>query len=443
MCYLENGSLGRPDWKFAMRTQLTARFVESLKSPERGQIEHWDTKVPGFGLRTSTGGRKTWTLLYRYQGRLRRLSVGTFPPISLADARGLARRALADVQRGKDPATTKQQNRTADSFVELAERYLREHAEPKKRASSVYEDRKLLKRELLPAWGARKAQDIGRRDVIALVDRIAAKPAPIAANRALSLASKIFNFGVSKELISINPAWRVPKPGKERSVTRTLDDDEIRAVWKVLDHEAYGNLFKLLLLLGQRRGETSGMRWSEIDFENAWWMIPATRTKNGLEHRVPLGKTALALLRNVPVQDRENFVFPGLRGKNPVVNLAKPLSRIIKRAEAILNRGSVAANASELRFTIHDLRRTAATGMASVGILPTIIARILNHSGAMSPNRVTLVYDRYSYEREKRDALTRWESRLSQVVSISVEANRSATVAADTRESDDQRSTLA
>jgi integrase len=425
-----------------MRRQLTARFVESLKSPERGQVEHWDTKVSGFGLRTSTGGRKTWTLLYRYQGRLRRLTLGTFPPISLTDARGLARSALADVQRGKDPATTKQQRRTADSFGELAERYLREHAEPKKRASSVYEDRKLLKRELLPVWGARKAQDIARRDVIALVDRIAAKPAPIAANRALSLASKIFNFGVSKELISINPAWRVPKPGKERSVTRTLDHDEIRAVWEVLDHEVYGNLFKLLLLLGQRRGETSGMRWSEVDFENGWWTIPATRTKNGLEHRVPLGKIAVSLLCSVPVQDRGSFVFPALRGKNPVVNLAKPLTRIIRRAEVVLNRGSVAPNASGLRFTIHDLRRTTATGMASVGISPTIIARVLNHSSAMSPSRVTLVYDRYSYDREKRDALTQWESRLSEVVSISAAANHSSTVAAGIRESDDPRSAL-
>ena len=423
-----------------MRTQLTARFVESLKCPERGQVEHWDTKISGFGLRTSIAGRKTWTLLYRYQGRLRRLTLGTFPPISLADARGLARSALAEVQRGKDPAATKQQDRAADSFGELAERYLREHAEPKKRASSVYEDRKLLKRELLPAWGARKAQDIARRDVIALVDRIATKPAPIAANRALSLASKIFNFGVSKELISINPAWRVPKPGKEHSVTRTLNDDEIRAVWKVLEREAHGNLFKLLLLLGQRRSETSGMRWSEVDFENGWWTIPATRTKNGLEHRVPLGKTAVALLRSVRVQDRGSFVFPGLRCENPVVNLAKPLSRIIKGAEVLLNLGSVAPNTRELRFTIHDLRRTAATGMASVGISPTIIARILNHSGAMSPSRVTLVYDRYSYDKEKRDALNQWESRLLQLVSISGEANRSCTVLAATRESDYPRS---
>jgi len=109
-----------------------------LKPPERGQAEHWDSKVPGFGLRILIAGRKTWTPLYRYQGRLRRLTLGTFPPIGLAEARGLARGALAGVQHGKDPATAKQQRRHADSFADLAERYLREHAEPKKRGPVQY-----------------------------------------------------------------------------------------------------------------------------------------------------------------------------------------------------------------------------------------------------------------------------------------------------------------
>jgi integrase len=155
-------------------------------------------------------------------------------------------------------------------------------------------------------------------------------------------------------MIAINPAWRVPKPGKEHSVTRTLSEDEIRAVWNAAHDEVCGNLFKLLLLLGQRRGETSGMRWSEVDLENGWWTIPAARTKNGLEHRVPLGRTAVSLLRSTPTQDRGSFVFPGLGGRNPVVNLAKPLARIIKRAETLL---SHLPNPPHLRFTLHDLRR--------------------------------------------------------------------------------------
>jgi integrase len=385
-----------------MRKILTAAFVETAQASSSGQIEYWDTKVPGFGLRVSFRGRKAWTLVYRYQGRPRRFTIGTYPPLGLAEARDLARFALAEVQRGNDPATEKKEMRAADSFADLAERYMRDYAAPKKRASSVKEDRKLLRRELLPAWGARKAADITRRDVIALVDRIAAKPAPIGANRTLALASKIFNFGVSKELVSVNPAWHVPKPGKERAETRTLTDGEIRVVWRALSDERYGDLFRLLLLLGQRRTETAEMRWTELDLAAGWWTIPGTRTKNGLQHRVPLTETALSILQCIR-RLNSDFVFPGLRESRPVVNLAKPLERIIKRA-AVAN------------FTMHDLRRTAATGMAQAGVQVSNIARVLNHSSAITTNRITLIYDRHTYDREKRDALCRWEARLMSII---------------------------
>jgi hypothetical protein len=214
-----------------MRTNLTSLFVESAKAPERGQAEYWDTKVTGLGMRISQGGRKTWTLLYRHRGRLRRLSLGTFPVLKLADARELAKLKLADVQHGIDPAAVRQEERQGDSFAALADRYLSEYARIKKKPKSVSEDQKMIRGELLPAWGNRKADEIIRRDVLILVDGIAARGAFIQANRVLALISKIFNFATDKEILGASPAVKVPKPGQEHRRDRVLRDQEIKRLW--------------------------------------------------------------------------------------------------------------------------------------------------------------------------------------------------------------------
>lgn len=389
-----------------MRGKLTAPFVESVKAPEHGQNEYWDGKTPGFGLRVSQGGRKAWVLLYRYQGRKRRLTLGTYPIKSLADARDLAKVKLAQVQDEQDPATQKQDARDADTFAVVAKRYLSEWAARHKRPASMHEDEKMLGRELLPAWGARKAGDISRREVIALVDGIAAR-APIAANRVLSLASKIFNFAVSKEMVELNPAYRVPKPGKEQQRSRTLSDDEIVVVWRALEGETrdMAALFKVLLLTGQRRGEVLAMRRGELDLKGGWWAIPGEHTKNGREHRVPLVGRALSILEELSAgRGDSDLVFPGRVNGRPIVNVAKPLARTIRRAGVV-------------SFAIHDLRRTAATGLARNGIPTAVISKLLNHvSGDSGVGRITQIYNRYDYDKEKRDALIRWDAHIAQIL---------------------------
>jgi integrase len=392
-----------------MRAKLTAPFVESMKPPERGQIEYWDRKTPGFALRVSQGGQKAWVLLYRHQGRLRRLTLGTYPILGVADARDMAKARLAEVQQGNDPATAKRDRRESDTFAALSDRYLTEYARSKKRASSVHEDEKMLRRELLPIWGARKAGDITRRDVIALVDGIAARGAGIAANRTLALASKIFNFAVSKEVIDVNPAYRVPKPGREQARTRTLRDEEISAVWHALEDEPrdIAALFKVLLLTGQRRGEVVGMRWNEVDLEAGWWELPRERSKNGRAHRVPLvGRVSSILAELAARRGDSQYVFPGRYGRGVIVNFAKPLARIIERAD-------VAA------FSVHDLRRTCATGMAKAGVAPAVISKVLNHLTANTgASRITeLHYAKYSYDAEKKAALLRWDGEIARMIS--------------------------
>lgn len=392
-----------------MRANLTDALVRSIESPAQGQLEVWDLKTPGFGLRISQGGRRTWTCLYRHDGRLRRLTLGTYPILSLADARELARDRLADVQRGVDVASVKQERREADSFARLAERYLTEWARVKKRPRSVREDERVINRELLPRWGHRKAGEIGRRDVIELVDAIAARKsakspdgAGVQANRTLALISKMYGFGVDKAIVESNPAYKVPRPGAEHQRDRVLGEGEIKTLWRALDGEKpqTAAIFRLALLTAQRRGEICGLRWDELDLDAGWWTIAAARAKNKLAHRVPLAGQALALLREV--RDRPHdavFVFrSGSRYDQAIANLQKPVRRL--------------KATSGVDFRFHDLRRTAASLMTGIGVPRLIVSKILNHV----ERGITAVYDRHSYDGEKRAALIRWDARLHEIV---------------------------
>lgn len=401
-----------------MKKPLTAAFVDAVKFPEKGQVTYWDQKLPRFGLRVSQGGSKTWVIVYRKDGRLRWHTIGTNPPLSLADARHLAGRKLAGVQYdGADPAAEKKEARAAaeaaDTFRQLSDRYLREHAAKKKKESSRREDERILRHDVLPVWGGRKAGDIVRRDVIALVDGIADRGAEVHANRVLALISKIFNFALAKEVVEANPAHLVPKPTKERHRDRVLKEGEIRAAWTAFEGEmpVVASLFKMLLLTGQRRSEVAAMPWSELDLDSASWTIPGERTKNGQEHRVPLVGEALKLLKSLhTVRGRSGYVFAVREGK-PFVGLSKTLKRIITRASSALAERE-RAQCEPLKFRIHDLRRTVGTALGELRVDRTVIGKLLNHSD----RTVTAIYDRHTYDREKRAALEKWDRHLRRIL---------------------------
>ena len=185
---------------------LTVRFIDSITPPASGRIEYWDESTPGFGLRVSDSGRKTWVVLYRF-GRVRRLTIGTYPTLPLADAREMAKDALRAAAKGRDPAGEKRAARLGDSFGDLAEDYIELHAKPNKR--SWREDRRSLDRDLLPKFKNRKAADIKRREVIALLDRIKARGAAVLANRTLEIMRGIYNWGIDKERVEHNPCTGV------------------------------------------------------------------------------------------------------------------------------------------------------------------------------------------------------------------------------------------
>jgi integrase len=389
---------------------LTDRFITSVK-PKPARVEYVDAKVPGLALCVMPTGVKSWTIRYRHRGRLRRLTLGSASIISLVKARERARDELHDASKGTDPATTKQLGRVAETMGDLADLYIEKWAKPRKKSWKA--DKNLLDHKILPTWRHRAIVDITRTDVRTLVEGVAEAGAPIVANRVAALCSKLFAFALDRDLVTVSPAVRIPRPGHEQQRDRVLTDDELRRLWR-----AFGTLdtpmaafYKLRLLTAQRGGEVASMRWLDVDLDGGWWTIPATASKNKLAHRVPLNVSAIRLLALLlaTADDEAEYVLGashrakgnGARGKR-------------QQAEA-------AATFGVSDFRGHDLRRTAASLMTAGGISRLTVSKILNHV----ERGVTAVYDRHSYDAEKAAALAWWDAKLAAIIE-----NKSATVLA-------------
>lgn len=391
------------------RIRFTERTLRALKSPASGRSEFFDATTPGFGLRVSASGGRRWFVMFRIDGRLERLTIGPAGDggLSLADARQRAKDALNAAAKGKNLAAEKRVGRKVETFEELAARYIEEHAKPSKR--SWARDKEILDRDVLPAIGRLKANRVTRADVKAILRGIVARGAPVMANRTLEVVRGVFNWAMREEVGAIitNPcAQMAPPGGEESSRERALSDAEVKAFWgrinKAKITRGIGLALRLILVTAQRKGEVASARWEEIDHDAAVWTIPADRSKNGLAHRVPLSTLALELLAEAKaLAGHSSFVFPSPHLNRPVT--AGALNNAAFRSRATFGIGP---------FTPHDLRRTAATQMASMGVPRLTVGKVLNHIEA----GVTSVYDRYAYDIEKRQALDAWAHRLSEIV---------------------------
>ena len=381
------------------RRKLTARIVESMAaSGERTQI--FDTEQRGLCLRISESGEKSFSVCYKHTGRMKRLTLGKFPEVSLADARSRAREALNKVANGVDPQQHKKIERLADTFDELVDTFLEKYADKKR---SGREDRRILKKYLVPELRHVRAKDVMRAQIRVILDAIA-KDAPIMANRVLASVRKMYNWAIGQDLVEHNPCFKLPAPSKERRRDRVLSNDELKKVWIALDNDkssVISDAFKMRLLTAQRGGEVSTMCWGDIDLNARWWTIPVERSKNKLPHRVWLSTPAMSILKRRKEADGESpWVFPGRRKGQPIVETKRVLESI-----------RTASGVKEWRG--HDLRRTAASNMTGMGIPRFIVGRVLNHA----ESGVTAVYDRHSYDAEKKDALDKWAAKLMRVVS--------------------------
>ncbi len=392
---------------------LTMRSIDAAKPPKTGRAELWDRNVRGLGFRVTSNGHKSWCLMYRVDGRLRRHTLGAYPAVSLAKARSKALKALAQVADGLDPAADKIARRQALTFRELANEYLEKHAKANKR--SWKKDESILNRDVLPRIGDRKVPAVTKRDIIEILDRIAARGAPIASNRTFEVIRKIFNWAVSRGLAENSPCVGVTKLSKERTRERVLSNSELRKFWNGLEK---GHIspevrlqLKLQLVTAQRKGEVIGAGWGEFDLEAKVWTIPASRSKNGRAHRVPLTKTALQIIDKVKALGHAGeWLFPSPKGIKAKNGSKKSISAAaVNRALMRSLHGMGLDN-----VTPHDLRRSAATYMAQAGVGRVVLAKVLNHVSA--DRNVTAIYDRHGYDKEKRQALQIWERRLKEIL---------------------------
>jgi integrase len=371
----------------------------------------------GFGIRIHPTRKATFFLEYRFDERKRNLTIGSYPQVTLRRAREEVVKALVKIEDGTDPGLErkigKQTDRNALSVNDLAVEYIEKYAKPNKK--SWKKDQEMLNRDVIPIIGTRKAKDIRKRDIVALLDRIvergtSKKPCGSMANRVRALLITMFKFAVQRDILDSSPCVYLNVPHKEKARERDLDEKEIKTFWKGLDKAGMIDSIKLalkfILVTGQRPGEVVSAEWSEIDIKKKSWEIPSSRTKNGRLHCIPLSTLALDLLREAKQNSDDSlWLFPSPFRKledNRIAGGSLP--------------HAVQGNLPKLgidHFTPHDLRRTAATQMTEAGVNRLTVSKILNHSEKGVTGKV---YDKYSYDKEKRQALEKWARKLESIL---------------------------
>jgi Arm DNA-binding domain len=245
--------------RVSRRMRFSERSLRALKVPPRPkQVDYFDESLPGFGLRISYNGRKSWVVLYRCNGVKGRLTLGRFDVVPLVDAREQAREALKRASRGDDPAAKKHHDREAPTFKQLVDRYIEEYAKPRKR--TWQKDQRLLNNNLIAALGRQKAHLITRADLRTEFSKIKNRPAPVEANRTFEVVRRLFNWAIEEEILTESPVFKLSKPADESPRERTLTADELQTFWWALDGTTpiVRGVFRIMLLSAQRRNEAHG-----------------------------------------------------------------------------------------------------------------------------------------------------------------------------------------
>lgn len=399
-----------------MGKALTAKSVEQIK-PTATRREVADGLLTGLYLIVQPNGSKSWAVRYRYGNRPRKLTLGAYPVIDLQKARDDAKAALQLVAKGADPAGLKKQARAdavegADLFETVKDEFIRRHA---KQNRDWREVERLLDKNVVPVWRGRRIQDIGRRDVLMLLDKLQDRGLGVGVNRVFAVVRKMFNWAVGRDITPASPCAGIKAPVAEVSRDRVLSDDELRWFWRataVIEYP-FGPLARLLLLTAQRRDEVAGMVKAEINKAAALWTIPRERAKNDQAHEVALAPAALQIIESLPVIGEAGLLFT-TNGETPVSGFSNAKKSLdcemlkLARQEAI-DRGEDPDKVVIAPWRLHDLRRTAASGMARLGVQLPVIEKVLNHvSGSFAG--VVGVYQRHSFSDEKRKALEAWAS---------------------------------
>jgi integrase len=382
---------------------LAAELNRAGKPPKPGmsRIDVFDEHLPGYGLRVSESGSKSYFLMTRLNGKQLLYTIGSveiWPKVDAARER--AREVLQLVAKGIDPRAKPEAPKAPETVRDVAAEFITRYSKPKNRSWKSTEA--LLAKHVLPVWGDRDVRSITRADVRRLLDALTDGGMGIGVNRVLATIRKLFGWAAERDLIDTSPALGIKAPMGEMERDRALSDDELLQVWRAAAAVGGfpGALIKTLILTGQRRSEVAGMRWDDLDLERGVWTLPREATKGDRSHEVPLSPQAIAAL---PTGRVGEFVFAGRRSHHdvPISGFSKIKAALDKR---ITEADRVNGNKPIAPWRLHDLRRTAGTGMARLGVPVGTISRVLNHA----EGGVTKIYVRHGFLDEKRQALEAW-----------------------------------
>lgn len=386
-----------------MSKTLTDSFIRNYPNPQK-RTEISDDSVQGLAIRISSTGYKSFVYRYKFNSETKRYTLGKYPDLTLAEARELSKDMTAKVRLGIDPILEKRSNKdnyTDQKFEVLAERFLSNYV-PTLRGSTQYNYRIIIESRIIPEFGSYQINSITQKMIVNYLDKIAYEQGKTTyANRIRARLSTIFNYGIKRDLAKQNPVSGSPKYN-ESSRERYYTEKEIKELWNGFEtiHEPTQSIFKMLLLLGQRKSETMKMRWRDLEFDNDIWIIPKEIAKNKQMHHVPLSPMAIELIEGKSKATEYVFSYKGRHLKNIRSSINK-----IREITSVKD------------FRVHDLRRTTATFLAKLGADRTVVGKILNHKGLANDSAVTAIYDRYSYAEEKRAVLDNWNNKLQEIIS--------------------------
>lgn len=409
-----------------MRQILTDALCRT-KPPRSGRLEIADLRQAGLVLRITSNGARSFAYRFRHPHTRKtlRATIGPYPATPLEAARKRAKKMAVQVADGTNPIEARNAEREAArtrTFQALADRYLKEHAERHKRPRSAEEDRRNLAVHVLPKWAKRDFRTIRRADVIEVIESIVSDGKHTAGNRVHSLISKIFSFAIDADLLEANPAARLRKRGVEKVGRRVLDDAEIKTFWRGLVlppvSRQIGLALRLALLTAARASEIAGARKAEFQDldkpEQAAWHVPAERTKNRVDHLIPLPPLAVETIKSaIELNGDSEFLFPTRLGRGGPIDRHTLTVAMVRFAKSL--KGPAAKTWQQEIPTPHDLRRSCNSRLARMGIPKEIRDRTLNHITSLRDPE-SKHYNLYEFQSEKRQTLSKWANQIAAII---------------------------
>ena len=353
--------------------KLTKKIVEAIQPKPHKHFIVWDSLIAGFGVRVMPSGRKTYLIRYRANSQDKKMKLGIHGSITADQARNMAKNLLGRIAHGEDPALEKKQNKVIPTMAHLAQEYLDKHA-PTKKKISVESDIFFINTVIIPTFGTQKVTDITRHKIANL--HALYKNKKTRGNRLLSLLSKMFNLAIDWGYCEVNPVSRIQRY-KEKKRERWLKEEEIGRLLKALEDypsNSSANLVHFLLLTGSRKGEALCATWDQFDLNKGFWTLSSDTTKQDKAECQPLSQPVIDFLKKIKETSTSPYVFPG---KNEGEHLKEP-KRFWKSLKQKIGLEDV---------TLHDLRHTYASHLASQGVSLVIIGKLLGHSQVATTQR--------------------------------------------------------